>query len=287
MGARNFQGRGRPSTPLLLRMRVVIWGHFTMAAAGVSTAQEFESALSGMPGRLRLSGGLWGRYLRGDVLPQGSTAREGQSLVLRIDRALPGTAATFYHPVWELLDFKKLLGPDQLRELYLQMGREVWEGMVDLRPGDRPVLRSDVFHFWRRRKLEHGHSQKIRSMSMLDGIASSLIEARMAYFAQDRMDVLNSMTEADIHLMRAKDDVTLFGTLRMQTVVLLLKGIWLQEMGRLAVDPPALDEVEQVVRDMLSEETDKWEEACDNHLATLPRHMAVQFRRWRRSVVDY
>lgn len=206
---------------------------------------------------------------------------------MRIDRALPGTAATFYHPVWELLDFKKLLGPDQLRELYLQMGKEVWEGMVDLRPGDQPVLRSDAFHFWRRRKLEHDHSQKIRAMSVLDGIASSLIEARMAFFAQDRIDVLNSMSEAYIHLMRAKKDDTLFGTLRMQSVVLLLEGMWIGEMGRLVVDPPAPHAVEQVVRDMFSRAADDWEEFCDGHLAKLPRHMAVQFRRWRRHVANY
>ncbi len=258
-----------------------------MAAAGAATAQEFESTLSGMLGRQRLSGGLWGRYLRGDVLPQGSAAKEGQSLVMRIDRALPGTAATFYHPVWELLDFKKLLGPDQLRELYLQMGKDVWEGMVDLRPGDQPVLRSDAFHFWRRRKLEHYQSQKIRAMSVLDGIASSLIEARMAYFAQDRSDVLNSMSEAYIHLMRAEEDDTLFGSLRMQSVVLLLEGMWLCEMGRLVVDPPAPHPVEQAVRDMFVGAADDWEEYCDWHLEKLPRHMAVQFRRWRKLVAHY
>ncbi len=255
-----------------------------MAASGAATAQEFELVLSGMPGRLRLSSGLWGRYLRGDVLPQGSSAKEGQSLVLRIDRVLPGTAATFYHPVWELLEFKKLLGPDRLRELYLQMGKEVWEGMVDLRPGDQPVLRSDAFHFWRRRKLEPVHSSKIRSMSMLDGIAAGLIEARMAYLAQDRIDFLNSMCESYIHLMRGKEDVDLFGSLRMQSTLALLKGVWLREMGRLAIDPPALSEVEQVVRDMFSDATNTWEEECDQQLAKLPRHMAVQFRRWLRLV---
>lgn len=200
-----------------------------------------------MPGHLRLSSGLWGRYLRGEVLPQGSVGKEGLSLVARIDRALPGTASTFYHPVWELLDFRRLIGPDDLRDLYLSMGEEVWSGMVDLQTGEETGLQKEAFHFWRDRYLSEEQSLKIRSMATLDGIAAALIEARMAYFAQDRSDFVDAMMNVSIQLSTAKES-ELFQTRRMKSALLIVKGIWLQEMGRLLIDPPALLDYEKYLR---------------------------------------
>lgn len=254
-----------------------------MAASGTEIAQEFETALAAMPGHLRLSSGLWGRYLRGEVLPQGSVGRDGPSLVVRIDRALPGTASTFYHPVWELLDFRRLIGPDELRDLYLSMGEEVWRGMVDLRTGGEQGLQQEVFHFWRNRRLLEKQSLKIRSMATLDGVAAALIEARMAYFAQDRSNFLDAMMDVSIQLTAASES-ELFQTLRMKSALLIVKGIWLQEMGRFLIDPPALQDSEKYVRGLLVKEMDEWHRKCDALLKALPRHMATQFRVWRRQV---
>lgn len=254
-----------------------------MAASGAMTTQEFEAALAAMPGHLRLSGGLWGRYLRGEVLPQGSVGRAGLSLVARIDRALPGTASTFYHPVWELLDFRKLIGPDELRDLYLSMGEEVWGGMVDLQTGGEPGLQKEVFHFWRDRELSEEQALKIRSMSTLDGVAAALIEARMAYFAQDRGDYLDAMMEVSIQLSTASKS-ELFQTLRMKSALFIVTGIWLQEMGRFLIDPPALKDYEKYLRRLLVKAMDEWHRKCEALLELLPRHMATQFRAWRRQV---
>lgn len=254
-----------------------------MAASGTVIAQEFEKALTAMPGHLRLSSGLWGRYLRGEVRPQGSVGREGLSLVARIDRALPGTASTFYHPVWELLDFRRLIGPDDLRDLYLSMGEEVWSGMVDLQTGGEPGLQQEVFHFWRARDLSEEQTLKIRSMPTLDGVAAALIEARMAYFAQDRGDFLDAMMNVSIQLSSASKS-ELFQTLRMKSALFIVMGIWLQEMGRFLVDPPALQDSERYVRGLLVKAMDDWHRKCEALLELLPRHMATQFRVWRRHV---
>lgn len=258
-----------------------------MAASGVLIAQEFEKAVAAMPGNLRLSEGLWGRYLRGEVAPQGSAGKEGQSLVLRIDRALPGTAAIFYHPVWEVLDFPRLIGPDQLRSLYLTMARDVWLGMVDLSAGDEPVLRKDAFHFWRNRLLRPDQSMRIRAMATLDGIAAGLIECRMGFFAQNRTDCLNALADVLIHFMKAKKGPGQFDTPRMQSALLLMKGIVLQELVRLMVDPPAVSDEDRFTKRVFSNSHDIWESECDKHQQNLPRHMVVTFRRWRKQVSHY
>jgi len=257
-----------------------------MAASGTVIAQEFETALAAMPGHLRLSSGLWGRYLRGEVLPQGSVGKEGLSLVARIDRALPGTASTFHHPVWELLDFRRLIGPDDLRDLYLSMGEEVWSGMVDLQTGEEPGLQKEAFHFWRNRYLSEEQSLKIRSMATLDGIAAALIEARMAYFAQDRSDFVDAMMNVSIQLSTAEES-ELFQTRRMKSALLIVKGIWLQEMGRLLIDPPALLDYEKYLRKLIAGEMNDWHRKCEALLELLPRHMASQFRVWTRQVENY
>lgn len=258
-----------------------------MAASGALVAQEFERALARMPGNVRLSSGLWTRYLRGDVLPQGSSDKDGPSLITRIDRAFPGTAGTFYHPVWELLDFPRLLGPDDLRKLYLSMGEEVWRGMVDLESGTGSVLSTEPLHFWRYRRLSKDQAVKIRSMQTLDGLAASLIEARMAYLRQDRIDFFNAMTVAYGHLVQAKKESTLFESKRMQSVLLIMMGLWLQEMGRLVLDSPAVFEAQRQMRDWMRQANRGWVDACDTHQSALPRHIEVQFRRWRRLVNSY
>lgn len=258
-----------------------------MAASGALVAQEFERALARMPGNVRLSSGLWTRYLRGDVLPQGSSEKGGPSLVTRIDRAFPGTAGTFYHPVWELLDFPRLLGPDDLRKLYLSMGEEVWRGMVDLESGTDSILSTEFFHFWRCRRLSDEQAVKIRSMQTLDGLAAGLIEARMAYLRQDRIDFFNAMTVAYGHVVQAKKASILFESKRMQSVLLIMMGLWLQEMGRLVLDPPAVFEAQRQMRTWMQQASRGWIEVCDKHQHELPKHMEIQFRRWRKLVNSY
>ncbi|EYC52949.1 hypothetical protein AZ34_14550 [Hylemonella gracilis str. Niagara R] len=185
------------------------------------------------------------------------------------------------------MDFPRLLGPDDLRKLYLSMGEEVWRGMVDLESGTDSVLSTEFLHFWRRRILSDELAVKIRSMETLDGLAAGLIEARMAYLRQDRIDFFGAMTTAYVQLVRAKKESTLFESRRMQSVLLIMMGLWLQEMGRLVLDPPVVFDAQHQMRAWMQQVSRGWIDACEKHQSLLPKHMEVQFRRWRKLVNNY
>lgn len=108
----------------------------------------------------------------------------------------------------------------------------------------------------------------------------------MAYFAQDRSDFVDAMINVNIQLSTAGES-ELFQTLRMKSALLIVQGIWLQEMGRLMVDSPALQDYEKYVRKLIALEMNDWHRKCVALLELLPRHMATQFRVWRRQVENY
>ena len=171
-----------------------------MEAAGAEQAAQMEKLLLRQKPAIRLSSGLWPRYLRGDVLPQGSLEGSRSSLVVRLDKIYPGTESIFNHPVWELLDFDRLLGPRDLKRLYLALGGEIFGELTLLPPGVEELVDYEKLSFWRAR--DENRSEVWKYLPDLDGIAVCLLEARLDYLAQDVGGFVQAMLGAGHEFIR-------------------------------------------------------------------------------------
>ena len=171
-----------------------------MEAAGADQAAQMEKQFLRQKPVVRLSSGLWPRYLRGDVLPQGSLEGHRSSLVARLDKIYPGTESIFNHPVWELLDFDRLLGPRDLKRHYLTLGGDIYDELTLLPPGVEEFVDYEKLSFWRERN--ESRNEVWRYLSDLDGIAVCLIEARLDYLAQDLGGFFQAMLGAGHEFIR-------------------------------------------------------------------------------------
>ena len=119
-----------------------------MAMGGFDTAEDFEARIPALVPSVSLSRGLWSRYLRGEVIPQGGTADRRSNLIQKLSGCYPAAAEVFYHPFWKLIDFRRLLSPDELRDMLLQMGMPVWRSFVDVVDIKGKEWQPDSSRFW-------------------------------------------------------------------------------------------------------------------------------------------
>lgn len=173
-----------------------------MAKSGEEQVDEFEKLVSKFPKGIRLSSGLWPRYLRGDVIPLGSLEKHKASLVERLDGKFPGTAKVFHHAIWELFDFDHVLGPGQLQEIYLDMGNAVWNRFVHPAHVEPDTPDGTARSFWKVHRTTADLQRSWSHIPGLDGLAVCLIEARMAYFAQDQENFTVAVLSAVSHLRK-------------------------------------------------------------------------------------
>lgn len=177
--------RGRPSIALTDRLRVSVWSHLVLLASGLNEIQELEAHFASEPG-LRLSSGLWSRYMLGRVIPQGALeASRSTTLVHRVEKFLPGTAGIFFSPVWSLIEWDPKVDFEMIRLGYISLGKGVAPLFLD---DTYPDYGEDVrrhVDFWSRRRTVETSLTVFNKLDAWDRLTACLLESRMSYAAQD------------------------------------------------------------------------------------------------------
>ena len=276
--------RGRPRTSLLERLRVIYWSHQVLAASGMGTADGFETLFAKANGPVRIARGSWSRYLRGEISPQGATDdASAQSLVARLGKRYPGTAEVFHHPIWQLLKFEEWYSPTQLREMYLQLSAQAWHQFVATKKRPRGGYEPGAPHFWR---VGFGILERVdglKNLSGLDGIAASLIEARMEYLAQAKSGFLKCIEVAIVHLDHLSSDQT-GCSWRLHSCHLLLEAYCLG-FALYCTQSSGVEERERDAQDERVQQLGRvWQKRFFDHLERLsPSHGEVA-RTWAREI---
>lgn len=250
-----------------------------MAEFDTTQAGQFEKLISKSRRGIHLSSGLWPRYLRGDVMPQGSLEKHKKNLVQRLDGIHNGTAAIFYHPIWDLFDFDKLLGPRELRTIYVRMNKSVWEPFMSPNINHDESPNFERSPFWKIFHSPESLDEALSQVSGFDGVAVCLIEARMAYLAQDEDEFAIAMMAAYSHLdaLAKKPE---FEFPKLQSALLVLQTMCLRLVGflmpYLLVPPSSGDDMCELFQTRHGD----WNKKIRAHAKSLPRHAAAQFANW-------
>lgn len=250
-----------------------------MVASGAVQADQFERLLSKSHPKLRLSSGLWPRYLRGDVLPQGALENAKSSLIARLDRVYPGTAEIFNHPVWELFEFDQLIGPKRLRELYLTLSAETWTKFVNVTPSDEIFIsKGREVPFWKLQWADAELQRRWATVGGLDAVASCLIEARMGYLSQNVVTFFNSILWAEEYLMRlARDPGFQYEKERM--TLLLLRSMCFRLMDVMTTQFASSGGLGGISR-MIEYMRERWDLQADFRLTSASMPTVRNFIRW-------
>jgi len=221
--------RGRPKTFIVDRLRVSLWSHSVLLASGLKEVQELEALFDKTP-RLRLAKGLWSRYMRGEVLPQGSLAPDGpDTLVERVGKLFPRTIGVFYAPFWELLVWNPVTDLESYKALYLTLQDEVNVQFVarDELDGERAPTKYD--QFWYRQRSIDARRKLLATLGDWDKLLVCLLEAKMSYFAQN----VESFTDSQMmackvieHLQKAPE----LQAKRVQGVLLTMEALCLDTL---------------------------------------------------------
>lgn len=256
-----------------------------MAASGAQTAEEFELRFAKPTGKICLSRGLWSRYLRGETVPQGALTQRGRTLIDRMDDQYPGSRDIFLHPVWELLDFEQILGPDQLRAKYLCLEETLWPQFVACNETIKPNAPSQPLIFWPSPQTEAVRKMRLRQLRGLDGLAACLIEARMGYLAQTEERFVNSLVIAGQHFQALSKEVV-FTCRRMESALLVMESYGVAFVTQKTIDAPSGDEARSALRSIAKGWHRNWMQRYEAHLRTLSSSSKNTFQSWLRQVFN-
>ncbi len=247
-----------------------------MAAAKATRADQIESLISKAPNPIHLSSGLWARYMRGDTTPSGSLERYKTNLVLRIDKAYPGTGDIFYHPVWELMDFRRVLTPFEIRTLVLRIS-----------PSSLPLLKPLTSNlkgsgaergnpFWKSSVNPNVLHKLCSGMLAMDAVAVALAELRMAHLAQQPVQFSNGVFISSLQLERlAKEQLVHFP--RQKSVCLLLEYWCLHLAQVILVEAHAAD---AKMKSRLEMCRNDWKKRAQAHERDLSTGLQSVFKDW-------
>jgi hypothetical protein len=275
------RGRGRPKISLTNRFRVVVWSHFVKQASGASEAKELQKLLSEKRLGPTQSSGLWSRYLRGEMLPQGGLSSGTSSLVSRIELAgiASGSSRIFSHPVWDLMDFKKVLTPVDLRATGLKLDKKLCQLFVLHHAVARGGDVAD--RFWYQCPPDKSKVME-RSRSIdLDGLAVSVICARMAYLAQNRI-LFTEFLSLACDFLKMYSGCPLYSEKRMKSVLLVMEGS-IQNQVRAAIRTPQGDyDFSLNGAESVTTLRQDWEHRTKSHSRTLSKSSLAVFKQWLR-----
>lgn len=277
--------RGRPRTPLPQRFRVMAWSHFVLAGSGLSQACDLEDYLAKKHRSLRLSRGLWSRYMRGETLPQGSLTARKRTLVHRVDDVVRGSAGVFFHPLWDLLDFGRSIPPEHLRSAYLQLDERIWHVIVRHSSDaemDEDELDAD---FWYRQKSARIQVRTLDQRIGLDGLAGCMIEARMAYFCQNAVTYVAAHL-AGCRILKQLPEQPEFSAKRMRSVLLLIETGWQANLESAFENLHEISDEERQARSAARDSREDWETRIKKHRRTLSKTALAVFRRWLGEAVE-
>lgn len=265
------RGRGRPQTPLVDRLRVSFWSHSVLLASGLRRVQELE-ALLGKKHKLVLASGLWSRYMRGEVVPQGALTGATNSLVMRIGKVFPETSGAFYTPLWELLTWTSVLDFNSLRSIYLSMDERVHIHFVARANAAGERVASKTSQFWHLKKSIAARRDVIDSLGVWDRLIACLLEARMSYAAQN----IDAFTDCQLMASQILEDLTRtpeFGAKRLQGVLLAMQALCLDALFITIVESAIKEEA----RDRCRTAMNRWKERCGSHIQSLSKNSQIAF----------
>jgi hypothetical protein len=190
-----------------------------------------------------------------------------------MDMEYPGTAAIFYHPLWVLIDFRKLLGPDELRNLFIVMGTDVYENFVEYKDRLGRDSQPEESRFWR------GFDRPtsfLSSLTGLDGPAAGLIEARMGFLGQVEEDFVGYMIFSKVSLVSLASTPP-FASKAMHSALLVLEYLCLKHAYQLVMITPRIHEKqnEQAKKVMLW--TKEWKSREEGHRRRLSIRDNIKF----------
>lgn len=252
-----------------------------MAAFGATQADQFERLISKSHRSIHLSSGQWPRYLRGDVMPQGSLEKHKANLVERLNEIHKGTSEIFYHPIWPLFDFDRLLGPRQLKDLYTEMSPSVWENFVQFSTAKDGTITPKKSPFWKPYMSPEDLEMELAAIKGLDGVAACLIESRMAYLGQFDDDCVNAVLGAYTHL-HSLTQASEFQFPKAQSVLLVLKAMLLRFASCLIADSQYEKYGAQKLCEIFEFRQTEWKRHAEAHQRTLSMPAAMLFTKWTR-----
>lgn len=268
--------RGRPKTLIIDRLRVSLWAHSVLLASGFKEVQELEALFDKTP-RLKLAKGLWSRYMRGEVLPQGSLVFDGpDTLVDRVGTLFPRTLGVFNAPFWELLVWTPVTDLESFKAFYLTLSDEVNIQFVarDDLDGERAPTKYD--QFWYRQRSIDARRRLVATLGDWDKLLLCLLEAKMSYFAQN----VDSFTDSQMmackvieHLQKAPE----LQAKRVQGVLLTMEALCLDTLViNIAAHAPMSD-VQYHARVRLQDMLKRWNLKCHEHAKGLSSKSRLAF----------
>lgn len=256
-----------------------------MEASGATSAEEFELRYAKTTGKIHMSRGLWSRYMRGETLPQSAASRRSRTLIERFDLEYPGTADIFFHPIWKLLDFKQLLGPEQLRKEYCLLEEDVWLQFVACIEQLQPRAPAIAATFWPLEQSNAVRKMRLSNLSGLDGITACLIESRMGHLSQVEDRFVTSMLIAGRHFQTLPAYAP-FQSPRMQSALLAMEGHCTGYVEGLTVAVQPCGPAHTDLRSKAREWQGNWSMRCRAHMKTLSPSSLRVFQAWLKSSVS-
>lgn len=256
-----------------------------MQASGALSAEEFELRYTRATGKVRMSRGLWSRYLRGETLPQSGVSRGRRSLIERLDLEYPGTGDIFFHPVWKLLDFRQLLSPEQLLKKYCLLDEETWLQFVACIEQLRPEAPAIPATFWSLNQSPAVRRMRLSQLSGLDGVTACLIEGRMGHLSQVEDRFVTSLLIAGRHFQVLSKHAP-FQSTRMQSALLAMEGHCIGYVEGLTVAAQPCGPAHTQLRSKAREWQENWIKRCKAHMTTLSPSSLRAFRVWLKSAVS-
>lgn len=255
-----------------------------MQASGALSAEEFELRYTRATGKVRMSRGLWSRYLRGETLPQSGVSRGRRSLIERLDLEYPGTGDIFFHPVWKLLDFRQLLSPEQLLKKYCLLDEEIWLQFVACIEQLRPEAPAIPATFWSLNQSPAVRKMRLSQLSGLDGVTACLIEGRMGHLSQVEDRFVTSLLIAGRHFQVLSKHAP-FQSTRMRSALLAMEGHCIAYVDGMTVAASSCGEAHTLLRSKAREWQINWIKRSQAHMATLSPSSLRAFRVWLKSAL--
>jgi hypothetical protein len=239
--------------------------------------QELEALLR-KSHRLALASGLWSRYMRGEVVPQGALTASPTSLVARIAKVFPDTNEVFYTPLWDLLTWKPELDLNGLKSTYLALDEGVHVHFVARvgSAGERTAAKNG--QFWHLKKTVANRRSVISGLGKWIGLVVYLLEARMSYAAQSIEAFVDCQLSACQILVDLSQEPQLQAK-RLQGVMLLMEALCLDALLINVVAPQPTNENQRKERDRCRAAMKDWRHRCGLHVASLSMNSRLAFLR--------
>lgn len=278
MTASKPANRGRPKTRIVDRLRGSFWSHSVLLESGLTEVQELEAVFGKTPG-LKLASGLWSRYMRGEVLPQGTLLPAARNtLVHRVAKFFPRTSDTFYAPFWDFLEWDSIVNFDLVKSTYLKLNEDIHVQFVARIEVDGERVPTANGKFWYLPKSVEARRRVVAALGDWDSLTVCLLEARMSYAAQNFESFADSQLLACKTIARLQK-VQKLQAKRLQGVLLTMEALCLDALVINVVKPTPLNQTQYQTRERCRDWMKNWNRRCNAHAESLSSKSRLAFVR--------